>query len=125
MELLRTEPVGGRRGYAIYKGMGGEVRVDEYAPDIKELLERKGVLWVRTSMSDNVEDMRTYDLYDRSGASLGSRDMILSGADWKKDQTHFINDYVIVVKGEYDANYPDMDPDPDPLQFILTREVMP
>jgi hypothetical protein len=125
IELLRTEPVGGKRGYAILTGMGGKVRVDDYAPDIKELFERDGILWVRTSISDLTENMRTYDLYDRRGNNHGSCDVVFSGINWKKDQVHFVNDYVIVVKGEYDANNPGVDPDPDPLQFIITREATP
>jgi hypothetical protein len=118
---LEEETAGGSKGQQILSSLGGYVAVDDYDPDVVELVEIDGILWVRTSRSEENEGCRTYELFDREGQFLGQRHIAMKGANWKKDVVHFLGDYAVLVKGEYDAKNPGLDPDPDQLQFILTR----
>ena len=121
-EQLRCGPVGGTEGYKALLSMGGDVKVDDYDQDIIEMVELDEMLWVRTSRSEENEGKRTYDLFNRPGKYQGQAHVHMVGVNWNKDVAHFINDYVVLVKGEFDALNPGTDVDPDPLQFILAKK---
>lgn len=118
---LQYGPVGGMEGYKTLVSMGGDVKVDDYDQDIIEMMEIDGELWVRTSRSEENEGVRTYDLFDREGQYAGQAQLHYEEANWNKDVAHFLDDHVLIVKGEYDALNPGADAEPDPLQFILTK----
>ena len=122
IKLLRDGPVGGAKGYDAFVSLGGKVKVDEYDPDVRELVEIEGTLWVRTSRSEDDPRGRTYDLFGLDGTFMGRRQLIMDGINWRKDDVHFLDEgYVVIVKGEYDALHPGADQEQDPLQFILAR----
>lgn len=109
-DAIKQNELGGERGLRRFAALGGTIQVDDYDPDILEMMEYEGCLWVRTSRCDERPDSRSYAVFSPEGSYLGHRTVIMDGVNLHRDRVVFLGERVVIVKGLEEES---------PLHFIV------
>jgi len=97
-EAIKRGELGGDRGFRQFAAIGGTIKIDDYDPDILEMFEYEGRLWVRTSRSDELSGERRYEIFSPDGRYLGRHSLKFDGVDWGQDRVIFLGDFVVIAK---------------------------